>query len=226
MSHILEELPAARRILFGPRRQMQQRLLAIGQNAPGRQHRLARLAQMPPLGDLDKQIDDREFRQIAAGKRLGDLAHCRTAQPTAALAVSKQRLDIARRQPARVHLHFQSLQLIGAAPHHLSDARAERLLPIRHLRRAVLDGALRAVHATPSIAIAISGAGAGAAGVVIAPHRVPRFAFQRLLGLHRIRTRDLLIKGLRNSQISPMRLYSGERGELIVRRATVSLPVF
>ena len=90
MSHILEELPAARRILFGPRRQMQQRLLAIGQNAPGRQHRLARLAQMPPLGDLDKQIDDREFRQIAAGERLGDLAHCRTAQPTAALAVSKQ----------------------------------------------------------------------------------------------------------------------------------------
>src|SRR6516225_1018305 len=105
---------------------------------------------------------------------------------------AKQRLDIARRQPPRVHLHFQSLQLIGAAPHHLSDARAERLLPIRHLRRAVLDGALRAVHATPSIAIAISGAGAGAAGVVIAPHRVPRFAFQRLLALHRIRTRDLL----------------------------------
>src|SRR6516162_2478687 len=109
----------------------------------------------------------------------------------------------------------RALQLIGAAPHHLSDARAERLLPIRHLRRAVLDGALRAVHATPWIAIAISGAGAGAAGVVIAPHRVPRFAFQRLLGLHRIRTRDLLIKDLRNSQISPMRLYSGERGELI-----------
>jgi len=70
-AQLLEELPAARGILLGPRRQVQKRLFAVRQNAPGRQHGLARLAQMQPLGNaIDKQVGDREFRQITAGKRL------------------------------------------------------------------------------------------------------------------------------------------------------------
>src|SRR4029078_7396758 len=43
-AQVLEELLAARRVLLGARRQMQQRLLAIGQDAPGGQHLLAGLA--------------------------------------------------------------------------------------------------------------------------------------------------------------------------------------
>ena len=125
----MEELPAARSILLGPRRQVQQRLFAVRQNAPGRQHGLARPAQMQPLGNaIDKQVGDREFRQITAGKRLvlrpqplGDLAHRGAAQQAAAIDIGKHRLNVARRQPARVHLHRQSLQLLGAAPHHLPD---------------------------------------------------------------------------------------------------------
>ena len=144
---------------------------------------------MQPLGNpVDKQVSDREFRQIAAGKRLvlgpqplGDLADRRAAQEAAAIRTGKHRLDVARRQPARIHLHRQSLQLLGAAPHHFPNARAERLLPIGNLRRAVFDGALRARHPTPPVAVAIPGAGLGAAGVVIAPQRVSRFAFQRFL---------------------------------------------
>ncbi len=144
---------------------------------------------MQPLGNpVDKQVSDREFRQIAAGKRLvlgpqplGDLADRRAPQEAAAIRTGKHRLDVARRQPARIHLHRQSLQLLGAAPHHFPNARAERLLPIGNLRRAVFDGALRARHPTPPVAVAIPGAGLGAAGVVIAPQRVSRFAFQRFL---------------------------------------------
>ena len=62
-AHILEKLLAARRVLFGPRRQVQQRLFAVRQNTPGSQDRLARLPQMQPLGNaIDKQVDDLEFR--------------------------------------------------------------------------------------------------------------------------------------------------------------------
>jgi hypothetical protein len=68
---VLEELLAARRVLLRARRQVQQRLLAVGQNAPGRQNGLTRLAQMQPLGNpVDEQVDDLELRQIAARKGL------------------------------------------------------------------------------------------------------------------------------------------------------------
>jgi hypothetical protein len=142
-----------------------------------------------PLGNpVDKQISHREFRQIAAGKRLvlgpqplGDLADRRAAQQAAAIRTGKHRLDVARRQPAGIHLHRQALQLFGAAPHHFPNARAERLLPIGNLRCAVLDGTLRARHPTPPVAVAIPGAGLGAAGVVVAPQGLPRFAFQCFL---------------------------------------------
>src|SRR6185312_9111190 len=42
--HIAEEFPAARGVFLGPRRQMQQRLLAVRQDPPSGQHRLTRLA--------------------------------------------------------------------------------------------------------------------------------------------------------------------------------------
>jgi len=50
---------------------VQQRLLAVRQDAPGCQYRLARLSQMQPLGDaVDKQIEDVELRQVATGEPL------------------------------------------------------------------------------------------------------------------------------------------------------------
>ncbi len=144
---------------------------------------------MQPLGNaVDEQINHCELRQIAAGKPLvlgpqplGDLADRRAAQQAAAIRTDKHRLNVARRQPAGIHLHRQALQLFGAAPHHFPNARAERLLPIGDLRRAVLDGALCARHPTPPVAVAIPGARPGAAGVVIAPQRVSGFAFQGFL---------------------------------------------
>ena len=64
-AHVLEELLTARGILLGPRRQVQQHLLAVCQDPPGRQHRFARLAQMQALGDtFDKQVGDLELRGI------------------------------------------------------------------------------------------------------------------------------------------------------------------
>ena len=94
---------------------MQQRLLAVRQDPPGGQHRLTRLAQMQPLGNtIDKQIKEREFRQVAAGKclvfcpqPLSDLADRGAAQRALAGIVGKQRLDVAGRQPAGIHLYRQ-----------------------------------------------------------------------------------------------------------------------
>ena len=144
---------------------------------------------MQPLGNpVDKQIGDLEFRQIAAGERLilrpqplGDLADRRAAQQAAAIGVGKHRLDVARRQPAGIHLHRQGFQLLGAALHHLANARAKRLAAVGDLWGAVRDGALCALHPARPVAVAISGAGRRSAGVVIAPERVPGFAFQRFL---------------------------------------------
>src|SRR5438552_6613219 len=77
--------------LLGARRQVQQRLLAVRQKAPGRQHCLAWLAQMQPLGNaVDKQVDDLELCQLAPGKPfifgpqpLGDLADRGAAEQAA-----------------------------------------------------------------------------------------------------------------------------------------------
>jgi hypothetical protein len=57
-AHVLEELAAARRVLVRARRQVQQRLLAVGQDAPRRQHRPTRLAEMQSLRNaVDEQVD-------------------------------------------------------------------------------------------------------------------------------------------------------------------------
>jgi len=120
---------------------VQEGLFAVRLDAPSRQHCLARLAQMQPLGNpVDKQVGNFELRQIPGGEclifrpqPLGDLADRRTAQQAATLRVGKHRLDVARRQPAGIHLHRQGLQLLGAAPHHLANARAKRLAAIGDL---------------------------------------------------------------------------------------------
>jgi len=59
------------------------------------------------------------------GLRVLDLAHRGAAQQPEAVRTGKHRLDVAGRQPARIHLHRQSLQLLGAAPHHFPKARAK-----------------------------------------------------------------------------------------------------
>ena len=144
---------------------------------------------MQPLGNaVDEQIDDLELRQVAAGKPLvfgpqprGDLADRGAAQQTLALGIGKQCLDIARRQPARVHLHRQCLQLGGAAAHELTNRRAERCGAIGNLRRAVFDPPFRAIQTSSPISVAVTGAGRRAAGVVLAPQHVARLALQRFL---------------------------------------------
>ena len=113
--------------------------------------------QMQPLGNaVDEQINHCELRQIAAGKRLvlgpqplGDLADRRAAQQAADIRTGKHRLNVARRQPAGIHLHRQALQLFGASPLNFPNARAEWLLPIGDLRRTVLDGAPSALGTRP-----------------------------------------------------------------------------
>lgn len=110
-AHVLVELPAARRVLLGAGRQVQQDLLALQRDAPGRQHRLAGLAQMQPLGDpVDEQIQQVELRQIATRERLvilpqplAELAHRRLAEQQTPLVVGEGRLDVAHAQAAREH---------------------------------------------------------------------------------------------------------------------------
>src|SRR5262249_18279197 len=188
-AHIVEEFPAARRVFLGPWRQVQQRLLAVREDAPRGQHRLARLAQMQPLGNaIDEQIKDREFRQVAAGKRLvfrpqplSDLADRSAAQQAVAGLAGKQCFDVAGRQTAGIHLHRQRLQLGGPPPYDLPNRRAERGSAVGNLRRAVFDPPLGAVQPPQTVAVAVAGAGRRAARVILAPQRVARLALQRFL---------------------------------------------
>jgi len=100
----LEERAAARRVLVRARRQVQQRLLAVDQDAPRCQHRLTRLAQMQALRNtVDEQVDHVELAEVAAGKLLlfrpqplAERAHRRAAQQRRARTVRKQRLDVPR----------------------------------------------------------------------------------------------------------------------------------
>ena len=144
---------------------------------------------MQPLGNaVDKQVDDCELRQVATGEPLvfgpqpvGDLADRGAAQQALAGAVGKQRLDIAGRQPARIHLHRQRFQLGGPPANDLANRRAERRAAVGNLRRAVFDRPLRAAQLPGAIAVAVARPGRRAAGVVIAPQRIACLALQRFL---------------------------------------------
>ena len=168
---------------------MQQNLAAVGGNPPRRQHRLARLAEMQPLGDaVDEEIDDVELGEVAGREgfvlgpeTLGDLAYRRPAQQRAAALVGEQRLDVAGRKAARIHLDRQRLQLLAAPSHRLAQPRAERLGPVGDLRRAVLDRPLGALQPPGPVAVAVAGARRRAPRVVPAPERIRGLALQRLL---------------------------------------------
>jgi hypothetical protein len=202
-AHVLEELAAARRVLFGAGREVQQSFLAIDQNAPRRQYRLAWLAQMQPLGDpVDEQIHDLELGEIAAGKglvfgpqALGDLAHSRPAQQRLAALIRQQGLDVPRRKPAGIHLHCQGLQLRRALAKQCANPRPERLGTIRNLRRVILDRPLGALQPAGAVAGAVARSRHRAPGVVAAAKGILGLALKRLLDdqtrrqAHQIRVR-------------------------------------
>jgi len=70
-AHVLEERPHRLGILLRAGHEMQQHLAAILADAPGRNHRLARVASAQPLGNpIDVEISDPVLGQIALGERL------------------------------------------------------------------------------------------------------------------------------------------------------------
>jgi hypothetical protein len=168
---------------------VQQHLAAVAGDAPGRQHRLARLAEMQPLGDaVNEEIDDVEFGEVArregfvlGPQPLRDLAHRRPAQQRAALLVGEHRLDVARREAAGIHLDRERLQLLAASTHHLANARAKRFGAVGDLRRAVLDRPLGALQTPGPVAVAVARSPRRAARIVAAAKRVRSLALQRLL---------------------------------------------
>jgi hypothetical protein len=168
---------------------VQQRLLAIAKNAPRRQHRLARLAQVQPLGDpIDEQVENVELAEIPAGKGLvlgpqpfRDLAHRRAAQQTPPALVGKQRLDVAHAQAARKGLDGKLFEHLRAPAHHLPQPRPEWLRPIGNLWRAELDRPFRCLQTARPVAVAIASARRRATRIVVAPKRITRLALQGLL---------------------------------------------
>lgn len=96
--------------LIGTRRQVQQRLVAV--------------ARMPHATRTAPRGWPRWSRSACRGRvlRLERLARL----------VGEQPFDVARRQPARVHLDSQVLQLLSPAPQFLTEARVERLRSIRN----------------------------------------------------------------------------------------------
>ena len=77
---------------------------------------------------VEKQVGDLKLRQIARREHLifrpqplGDLTDRGAAQQAAAGGIGKHRLNVAGRQLARIHLHRQTLQLLGAALHHFAS---------------------------------------------------------------------------------------------------------
>jgi hypothetical protein len=102
---------------------------------------------MQPLGDpVDEQVDDLELREVPADEGfvllpqpLGDLAHRRAAQQAASVLIREQRLDVARREAARVHLHRQRLQVRRPAP------RMSRIFEWNGSARSAICGALYSI---------------------------------------------------------------------------------
>ena len=107
-AHVLEEGAHRLGVLLGAGHEGKQHLAAVLADAPGGDHRLARLAGAQPLGDaVDIEVDDRVLRQVALRERLvfrpqplADLAHRRARQQPAAgsslKASSMSRVDSPR----------------------------------------------------------------------------------------------------------------------------------
>jgi len=190
---VAQELHARAGTLLQARQQPQQVLDAGDIDAPGRQHRLARLAQVQPLGHaVEEQVRDVELAQVAPRKSLvllpQPLAHRagrRARQHAAPRPVGEGRLDVAHGQPARVHLHGQAAELFALA----RQRRAHLAFPARQpaqLRSVELDHAFGAVDVAAAHAVAHRArcsvlAGGLAVLVVAAPQRLLNLGLQRLL---------------------------------------------
>jgi hypothetical protein len=65
-AHVLEEGAHRLGVLLGAGHERQQHLAAVRADAPGGNHRLARLAGTQPFGDaVHEEVDDRMLRQVA-----------------------------------------------------------------------------------------------------------------------------------------------------------------
>jgi hypothetical protein len=152
-------------------------------------HRLARLAGTQPLGDtVDIEVDDRVLRQVALAEGLvfrpqplADLAHRGARQEAATARVLEGILDVASRKTARVKLHRQILQRLGAPGKVLADRRDERLGRLAHLRGGELHHPFRRLHPARPVAVAVAARLALGALVALAADRIADLPLQGFL---------------------------------------------
>jgi hypothetical protein len=136
--HILEEGAHGLDVLARAGHQVQEHLAAVARDAPGGEHRLARLAGPQPLGDaVDEQIDDVVLGQVAAGERLvlgpqplAQLADRGPAEQRPAVAGGEHGRNVAGAEPAREQLDRQVLERLGPPLQARAQHRAERLGPV------------------------------------------------------------------------------------------------
>ena len=140
---------------------------------------------MQPLGDaIDEQVHQVMLAELATREALvvrpqafRNLAHRALRQQALAVDIGERRLDVAHRQPARVHLNGQPLELFGAATQRFANRRAKRLYRATHLRHRVVDAPLGAAELAAPIAIAMSARGVTVL-VITATQHVLDFLFE------------------------------------------------
>ena len=185
-AHVLEECADRLVVFLAARHQVQQNLLALDREAPGRQHRLAPVAGTKPLGDpVDEQIGDLVLRQVPRRKVLVVLpqprAHLRDRrareQKTAAF-IPEGILDVTHRKTPRQHLDRQILQTFAMTLEVRAKLRAERFGRPRHLRCGVIDPTLRRLQMALARAVAVAAARRRAVFVIVSAQGVAHLAFQ------------------------------------------------
>ena len=184
---IAQKIAAARGVLFGAGRQTQKDLRPALDDAPRSDYRFPRLPQVKPLGDaVDEQVQHLEFGQLAPGKRviirpqpLGEFTGRRPRQYAAPRLIGKRRVEVAHRQPARIHLHCQLLELLSPAADHLPDLAAKGLGRVAHLWHCEFNHAFGALHFPRSIPIAVA-AFAGTMRVVVTSEFLCDLSFECL----------------------------------------------
>src|SRR5579862_8119042 len=116
---------------------------------------------------------------VVRPQAFGNLAHRALGEQALAVHIGEGGLDVAHRQPARVHLNGESLQFLGAATQRRTDRRTKRLYRATHLRHRVLDATLGTVELAAPIAVALS-ARSVAVLVIAATDHVLDFLFEGL----------------------------------------------
>jgi site-specific DNA recombinase len=107
-------------------------------------------------------------------------AHRRPAQEPAALLVGEGVLDVPGGQTAGIELDGEVLQGLGAAGQVLADGGDERLARVAHLRRRILDHALRGLHPAGPVAVSVACRPTVGPLVAFPPEPVAHLALQRL----------------------------------------------